>query len=185
MTRRLAPGSPAPDFTLDTPHEKNLGFRDSAGGSVAALFFLRYAGCPLCQMKISELRSDADSFARAGCRLFAVLQSDPAVVREALGADMPFTIICDPRERIFGLYGVKPGGILGYIAPSVIIKAVKAAKGGFRHGRKEGRELQVPAVFIVDGDGIIAFAHYGKNIGDLPGNGEILAKLEDPDTGIK
>jgi hypothetical protein len=56
----------------------------------------------------------------------------------------------------------------------VIMKAMKASRGGFRHGKKEGKEMQLPAVFIVNGAGKIDYAYYGKNIGDVPDNDVIL-----------
>ena len=177
MTTRLEPGMTAPNFTFDTPHEQNHDFLRDAGGAPSVLFFLRYMGCPLCQLRISEIVRDRDLFERAGYRVFVVLQSEPRVVSAAMTGEMPFTVICDPGERIFSLYHVAPGGILGYIAPSVIMKALRASKAGFRHGAKEGRELQLPAVFIIDAAGKIAFAYYGKNIGDLPGNTALMEVL--------
>ena len=170
----------APDFTFDTPWEQHLEFHKSIEGTMAVLFFLRYLGCPICQSKISEIRHDAEQFRAKGASVFVVLQSDPAVVRAALEDDeaMPFTIICDPEQAIFKRYGVEPGNIFHYIAPSVIMKSIRASRGGFARGLKEGNELQRPAVFIIDRQKTVAFAYHGKNIGDLPENAVIAARLK-------
>jgi peroxiredoxin len=168
----------APDFSFDTPWEKSLRFYKSMGKGATILFFLRYAGCPICQMKLSEIIHDWERFKRKGCAVFVVIQSEPEVVKSHLfGEEISFKIICDPKEELFALYGVKPGGILGYIAPSVIAKAVKATKKGFKHGKKEGKEMQLPAVFIIDNAGTINYAYYGKNVGDLPNNSVLIDRL--------
>ncbi|MEI6610288.1 MAG: hypothetical protein WCO53_11175, partial [Deltaproteobacteria bacterium] len=74
--------------------------------------------------------------------------------------------------------GDVPGNLFGYLTPSVIMKAMKASRAGFKHGKKEGKEMQLPAVFIVNEDGKIAYAYYGKNIGDVPDNREILSAAQ-------
>jgi peroxiredoxin len=169
----------APDFTFATPSAEGLGFHRTIEGATAVVFFLRYQGCPICQLKMSEIRRDAPKFKEKGAQTFVVLQSDPAIVRQAMeGMDTPFTIICDPGQAIFKLYGVEPGNILQYIAPSVIVKAFKASRAGFAKGVKEGNEMQRPAVFIIDRNKTIAWAYHGRNIGDLPDNAVIAAKLK-------
>ena len=37
---------------------------------------------------------------------------------------------------------------------------------------------RMPALFIVDQTGKIGFAHYGKNMADIPANAEILNIIE-------
>ena len=37
-----------------------------------------------------------------------------------------------------------------------------------KHGDYEGEELQLPALFIVDNEMNVTFAHYGKAAGDVP-----------------
>jgi thioredoxin-dependent peroxiredoxin len=175
MKKKLAMGMVAPNFTYDTISEQSLDFYTTVRGKKAVLFFLRYAGCPVCQMKIREILHDYKEFSAARLEVYVVLQSVPSSVKEGLaGATVPFTIICDQEEKIFGLYGVAPGNIFQYLAPSVLMKALKASRSGFRHGKKEGKEMQLPAVFIVNGDLKIDYAYYGKNIADVPDNSAIL-----------
>lgn len=179
MASLVSAGMKAPDFNFDTPDKNNLAFHATIEGATAVLFFLRYIGCPICQYKIAEIRHDAAKFREKGAQSFIVLQSDPAIVRQAMeGEEMPFTVICDPDQAIFKLYGVEPGNILHYIAPSVIMKSFKASRGGFKHGVKEGNELQRPAVFLIDRQKTVAWVYRGKNVGDLPANAIIAAKLK-------
>lgn len=175
MQQKLTLGMSAPNFTYDTISKQALDFYKNKEGKKSVIFFLRYIGCPVCQLKIHDLITDHKDFIAAGMQVYVVLQSTPASVKEGLaGIKMPFTIVCDPEEKVFALYGVAPGNLFGYLAPSVIIKAMKASRADFKHGKKEGKEMQLPAVFIINRDGKIAYAHYGKNIGDVPDNKVIL-----------
>lgn len=176
MNKRLAAGMKAPNFTYDSISGQSLDFYKTSRGKKAVLYFLRYAGCPICQLKIGEIIRAYDEFTAAGLAVYVVLQSSPASVREGLaGQTPPFTVVCDPEEKIFSLYGVAPGNIFQYLAPSVIMKALRASRAGFKHGKKEGQEMQLPAVFIISPGETITFAYYGKNIGDVPDNGVILS----------
>ncbi len=179
MKVRLMAGAKAPDFVFDSPWEKSLRFYEAAGKGRSILFFLRYVGCPICQMKISEIIHDWELFKQKGCSVFVALQSEPELIKRQLyGEEMSFKIICDPGGKIFSLYGVKPGSIFGYITPSVIATAIRAGKQGFKHGKKEGAELQLPAVFIMDGDKKITYSYYGRNIADLPDNNYLIGLLK-------
>ncbi len=168
----------APDFTFDSPWKKSLQFHDYLKDSKAIIIFLRYIGCPLCQLKISEIKRDWQKFEKKGVQILVALQSTPENIKELIEEkDMPFTIICDPKERIFELYHVAPGSVFRYVTPGVIKKALKARKEGFKHGANEGKELQLPAVFIVGTDKKINYAYYGKNVGDVPDNDTLLTNL--------
>jgi peroxiredoxin len=159
----------APDFRYDTPWEKGLSFYDSAGEKPAVLVFLRYLGCPICQTDIANLRREIELIAKKGADIFVILQSAPETVAGLTKKeDWPFTVICDPEGMIFQLYGVEPGGIIRYLHPAGLITAIRATLSGYRHGKFEGRETQLPAVFIVSPEKTVKFAHYGKHISDLP-----------------
>ncbi len=175
MNKKLTAGMKAPNFTYDTISGQSFDFYKASRGEKAVLYFLRYAGCPICQLKIWDIMRTYDELAAAGLAVYVILQSGPSSVKEGLaGVTPPFTIVCDPKEKIFSLYGVAPGNIFQYLAPPVIMKAMKASRSGYKHGKKEGQEMQLPAVFIVSTGETITFAYYGRNIGDVPDNGVIL-----------
>ncbi len=171
MKNRMIKGMTAPDFTFNTPWKQSLHIYDFLKKEKALLVFLRYMGCPLCQLKISELSRDIDHFKAANTNVFIVLQSQPEIIREmANGKEFPMILICDPDMHIFNLYKVYSGSIFGYITPNVIKKAIQAKRHGFKHGKKEGKELQRPAAFLINTDKIVTYAYYGKNVGDIPDN---------------
>jgi peroxiredoxin len=169
MKERLKVGDKAPDFKFETPWEGGKGFYGEAGEKPAVLVFLRYLGCPICQVDMANLRREIGLIEKKGAVLFVILQSSPETVASATKKeDWPFTIICDPRGSLFQLYHVEPGGILKYMHPAGLIAAVKATLQGYRHGKFEGHETQLPGVFIVAPGKTIRYAHYGANLSDIP-----------------
>ncbi|HBG29515.1 MAG TPA: hypothetical protein DDW98_02630, partial [Gammaproteobacteria bacterium] len=56
------------------------------------------------------------------------------------------------------------------------IDLFRAVRQGYGHGAFEGRETQQPAAFVIDGNGQIRQAHYGRNITDLPDPNVLLSE---------
>jgi len=169
MNSKLSIAKKAPDFRFKTPWENEINFYDALGNHPAVLIFLRYYGCPVCQMEMAKIKKEFDLAAKKGARVFVVLQSTPETIASLIKKDdFPFTIICDPKGQVFQIYGVEAGGIIKYLHPAGLIAAIKAVSRGFMHGKFEGKETQLPAAFAMTADKIIKYAHYGENISDMP-----------------
>jgi hypothetical protein len=83
-------------------------------------------------------------------------------------------LVPDPDKRIFRAYGVE-NGLAGMFSPTVMLDYYRALKAGFPPGMfsSDGGVSGNPADFIIDGDGRIAFAHYGRHYADSLGAGQI------------
>lgn len=175
MASKLTIGNKARDFKFKTPWDAEVNFYDAVGNNPAVLIFLRYYGCPVCRMEMAKIKQDAERVGKKGGRIFVVLQSVPETIASLITReDFPFTIICDPQEKVFQLYGVEAGGIFKYLHPAGLVAAIKAIHRGFRHGKFEGKETQLPAVFAMTGDKLIKYSHYGENIGDMPSLAQMI-----------
>ena len=112
--------------------------------------------------------------------MFVFLQSSPETVASATNEnDWPFLIVCDPQGAIFKKYAVEPGVILKYLHPAGIIAAIKSIGQGFRHGKFEGKETQLPAAFALNSMKVIKYAYYGKHISDIPTPTSLAASIKD------
>ena len=148
-----------------------------AAGPVV-LIFLRYTGCPICQLRIAELTRDHARFADAGARVAVVVENSAESVRRYAGArEFPFVLLPDPGRELYRAYGVEKGGIAATLAPKVIARLLQATFAGHRHGKFEGTETQVPADFVIDGDGRVRFAHYGRHVADSAATEELLRAI--------
>lgn len=172
-------GQPAPAFEANDQQDRKVVVPAGFKGKKVALSFLRYLGCPLCLMKLDEMIHHYPTYAAAGASLIAVVQSVPGhVQRFAERKQLPFTLLSDKERKLYQLYQVPIGGIKEFIAPPVLKATIQATLKGHLHGRFEGHELQIPADFVIGPDGVIVFAHYGKDISDFLSHEALLAVLQ-------
>jgi peroxiredoxin len=178
MINELSMGNKTPNFDFNTPWNNSLNFYKEIDSKDAILIFLRYLGCPVCQMEMASIKRDIDIINGKNVSIFVVLQSSPDMVASACNKeDWPFTIICDPEAEIFQLYCVEAGGIFKYLHPEGLIAAIKAIIKGHKHGKFEGRETQLPASFVISKDKLIKYSYYGKRINDVPSLETLAAKI--------
>ena len=112
------------------------------------------------------------------------MQSDVDHVKKDLektGTELPFPIICDPEQQIYRLLDIKAAASMEALSSGVkeelLAKAKRAREAGFVHGDYEGNELQLPALFIVNEEGIVEYANYARNIMDMPDIDDVLKML--------
>ncbi|MDR1934040.1 MAG: AhpC/TSA family protein [Candidatus Accumulibacter sp.] len=176
---RLRAGENGIDFTFDTPWEKEKRFLAENAGRRSIVFFLRYYGCTACQLELHDLRREYHRFAATGAALYVVLQSEAETIREQADArDIPFTLILDPRQKLYASFQIgsrDPGTERGR---EHLAKMLRAAELGLSHGKFEGNEYQLPAVFIFDEKNKVLLAHYGKETSDIPPYDDLLKILE-------
>ena len=59
-----------------------------------------------------------------------------------------------------------------------MIGTIKATCKGFKHGKFEGKETQLPAAFVVNAMKVINYAYYGKHVSDVPSPETLAANIE-------
>ncbi len=83
---QLSAGEYMPDFMFSTPFEKELFFSETVKKKEkTALLFLRYYGCPVCQLEMRNLAKMYTELTKGHAQILVVLQSDPKNEREAKG----------------------------------------------------------------------------------------------------
>lgn len=171
---RVHPGDVLEDFTYTTPW--TTGKLSDNGGKKTVLMFLRYYGCTICQLDLMRLKQEYDKLTAAGARALVVLQSDPALIREQVDpGHFPFQIVCDPDQTLYHRYHVAPAlSMEGMADLAVLGKIGQAQAAGLTHGKYEGDELQLPAVFLLDGENRVLKAHYAAKAADLPTVDELV-----------
>ncbi len=178
---KLHQGDTMPNFTFDTPFEtgRTLDGTVKRCQGKTALLFLRYYGCTLCQYDIHQFAQGHAAIAATGGQMLVVLQSKPSVIAgQVHPGDLPFDIVCDPDQALYRQFDIAPAkNKLGLADPGTVAKIAKAKAAGFQHGESEGEELQLPAVFVLDGDRRVVYAHYGASAGDVPTPEELAGLL--------
>ncbi|MDX9722489.1 MAG: redoxin domain-containing protein [Myxococcota bacterium] len=168
---RITSGAPAAPFSIDsTWGRKRL---DHYQGQRLWLAFLRYAGCPLCNLRIKDCsakiplwQSQAKQRGNPAVNFIPVFQTPLVRLRDKLYRQTPpFPLGADPDFEAYSAYGVEVGA-LGMLRPAVILGMLRATANGFLPGRPDGRFGRLPADFLIDEHGRVVDLHYGRHFDD-------------------
>ncbi|NPD88705.1 MAG: AhpC/TSA family protein [Asgard group archaeon] len=161
---RLKAGDVAKDFSLEDISGKQLSLADFKDKKLL-LSFYRYASCPLCNLRVSQLIQIYDELKSKGLCFIAFFQSPKESIEKYVGIqNAPFPIISDPERKIYKLYGVEHSWI-GYLRGGISITMLRALWKGFMIGKMEGKKNLLPADFLIDNIKVKK-AYYGKTISD-------------------
>ncbi len=183
---RLNVGDKMPNLTVNTAYETGKTIAEIVDGKETVFWVLRYIGCTVCRYDVHLLIERYQEFRDKGAQVVVVMQSRPENVREDVreemnGEKLPFDIICDTKFELYDALEIKAATtmeeLVGTDMAKLEAKGAAAKAAGFEHGEYEGKEEQLPAMFITDGDCTITFAHYGKDITDMPVIDDVLAML--------
>ena len=179
---RMEAGRVREIFEFGTPLEEGRSLEETVlrAEGKTALMFLRYYGCTLCQYDIHRLAASYSRIRETGGQVLVVLQSDREGLKKQLKADsLPFELICDPEQRLYERFQICPAASKEeMMGANTMAKIELARAGGFEHGAYEGNELQLPAVFIMDQERKLTYAHYGISVDDVPDPGEFRELLK-------
>lgn len=163
---KLLPGGRLPRFRFDTPYAPQQRIAALYEQAPLFLVFLNNFGHPVTRRVIQDYLESWNEL--EGCRLACVVRSHPQLIAEAIPEDtMPFTIICDPDGELYRHFEVaSEASIFRYGSLKALGILQEAKKAGYRSHK--GKALQLPLTLLVDTDGTILMAHYGKSLTDLP-----------------
>jgi thioredoxin-dependent peroxiredoxin len=167
---RLHAGSPAPPFEVEDVWGNPIRLRDFAGQPVL-LSFLRNAACAVCNLRVHQLIERYPSYQRVGLAIVAVFESPPERVRAQVGRqDVPFSLVADPRARLYDRYGVETSAAkvaATMVRPETDAIVDAAAALGFPLVREEDSNFfRIPADFLLGPDLVVVRAHYAAYVTD-------------------
>jgi peroxiredoxin len=151
----VAPGTPAPDFTLRTSAGKDFT-RDDLLGRTTVLVFYPFAFSPVCTDQFQIYEEALDELRARGATIYGVscdATYSQAAFKEKLGISIEQLSDFEPKgaaSRAFGAY-FEPGG------------------------------MSNRALVIVGPDGVVTWSHLADSPGDLPGVNLIFDGLASSD----
>ena len=175
------PGDPAPDVTLLESGLREVALSSYWQSRPAVAVFLRYFGCPFCQMQVVKLRDDRERLETEGAAIVLIGQGnaqEEAAFREA--RRVPFPILVDTNRRAYRAYGLGRGSPMQLYGPRVGLPFLRANMGREtrQRGLHGGSFLQMPGTFVIDTGGIVRMAHRNRTVSDNPSNDRILEVLQ-------
>ncbi len=183
---KLKIGDTMPDFTFNTAYEDGKTTAALVKGAEKTVFWvLRYIGCTSCRYDVHLLAENYDKFKAENAQVVVVMQGEAEIVREEFRENpLPFDIICDTKQEIYKTLNIEATKTKEELMPqsgeekAAYVKKREAITAlGFAHGKYEGDEQQLPALFITDNNGKVLYSRYAKNIADMPAVEDVLALL--------
>jgi thioredoxin-dependent peroxiredoxin len=136
---RLAPGDPAPDFTLTDADGRQISLASLRGQRVI-VYFYPAAMTPGCTKEACDFRDSRQALADAGFAVLGISPDSPAKLakfREREG--LTFPLLSDPDKTVHEAYGAYGEKML--------------------YGKKTVGVIR--STFVVGADGAIEHAYYG------------------------
>jgi thioredoxin-dependent peroxiredoxin len=140
---------------------------ESVKGKPMMLSFFRFASCPFCNLRVNELvrrfNELADDFT-----IIAIFDSPiDNLTRHTEGHKAPFPILADEDNKYYREYGIEhsfSGMLKGmfFRMPTLFKGMLK----GYIPLIIKGSMTTMPADILIDREGTIQTAHYGKDEGD-------------------
>jgi peroxiredoxin len=170
VANRFGPGDIIAPRELTTIRSERI--RVPARDGLTHLQFRRYAGCPICNLHLRSVARRHDEIVAAGIREVVVFHSSVEDMLPHQG-ELPFAAIADPGRELYALFGVG-ASLQALLHPRALGAALRAAPDTVR-SKRAGRDpspakgespLGLPADFLIDPDGRVLAAKYGRHAND-------------------
>jgi len=154
-TRALTVGAALPDVTLPDVHGELVGLRELNRNASLVLVFYRGGWCPYCNLTLREWQRLLPDLRQCSAQLVAISPQGPDLsLSTAEKNELAFAVLSDTElaaAKAFGVaFSLTPDVVHLYSQLGIDLPTVNA------NGRWE---LPVPATFVIDRDGRVAFAH--------------------------
>jgi len=131
MSKHLAVGDPAPDFSLPSQKGGVVNLRDLLATSEVVLYFYPRDNTPGCTAEAKAFRDNYEVFKEMGAEVVGVSSdSVDSHIDFASRCDLPFTLLSDPGGKVRKLYdvpstfGVLPGRVTYVIDTRGVVRHI-------------------------------------------------------------
>jgi len=165
---KISKNKRAPSFSATDVLGNKITLDDFLGKKVL-LTFHRNVGCPICNLRFHEIASQADYFRQHNVVVLAVYESSANHMKQYLDGNIPFSImIPDSTLELYTRYGVErsTGKLLKGMFHGAMGKIKKGKKLFTKEISQDGNSNRIGADFLIDENGIVIAAHYGRYVGD-------------------
>jgi peroxiredoxin len=151
-------GSEIKEFSLQNSLEQTINVKEYRNKKNVVVILLRDIKWPFCRAHVGSLAADYEKFEAENAVLYPILVDTPKHAEDMsrIYAKRKYPIYSDPEDSV---------------AKILLNQEFKILKLG-----------RMPALLVVDKNGIIRYAHYGDNMHDIPPNEEILQVLKNINT---
>lgn len=127
--------------------------------------FLRYSGCPYCNLALHRLSLESNILKRNGCEIIAFVNSTDENIQKNIydrqQFPITFPLIADIDQKWYKKFGVSPSlKTIPYCLTHIPEWLYSANNLGYKQANIDGNFFMVPAFFLIDKKGTIVYADY-------------------------
>lgn len=163
----------APDFELNDPSGKTFKLSEALKKGPVILAFYRGGWCPFCNKQLHDLQAHLDQFKKLGAELVAISPQSPEKTEwTETKNQLTFTVLSDPGGVVAKKYRLiyKVGGATSALYSAMGIDLAKTNASAVA-------ELPVPATYVVNRDGQIAYSFVDADYKKRSDPADIVAAL--------
>lgn len=161
----LEAGGTLPEAGIVTPGGEAKSLREALGGKPTALVFYRGGWCPYCTRHLAGLKDAEAELEELGFQIVGITPESPEKIAETVkDKELGYTILSDGKLEAAKAFGL-----------AFDLGAVTAVAYTAYGATLPERALPVPAVYLVDADGALVFAHAEADYKKRLSNEELLA----------
>lgn len=164
----IEPPQAAPGFTMKDVNGNIINLTDYKGRKVLLTFY-RNVGCPICNLSFHELEEQSNYFKTKNVVLLSVYESTVTNMKKYTDGEKFYSLmIPNPDLELYNLYAIERN--TGKLMKGMFHGAMsKMSKGKALFKSKisqDGNKNRIGASFIINEEGKIIKAYYGKYVGD-------------------
>jgi peroxiredoxin len=170
----LKAGDTAPDFTLEDADGNSVSSRALlAHGPLIATFY-RGVWCPYCNYDLQALEEDRPEIEARGASLVAISPQTPTNSRKSQRDNkLGFPILSDPGSAVAAEFGLR------FALPDDLIEVYKQFGNDLPTINNDPAwVLPMPARYVIDTNGVIAYAEINPDYTRRPDPSELLPVLD-------
>ena len=175
MSKALKKGGSMPEFTLPDANGKAVSSKDLLAKGPLVVVFYRGGWCPYCNLQLRALQNELETIHSLGAELVAISPQTPdESLSHAEIVAVGYPVLGDQDAAAATQYGVAwevPEFLLEHMRVDRQLELVKINNGN-------GTVLPIPAVFVVDQHGKVAWRSVDVDYRSRAEPAEIISVLE-------
>jgi peroxiredoxin len=164
----------APDFTATDQSGKKFNLRNELKNKTVVVVFYRGQWCPYCNKQLKQLEDSLSFIKDKGATLIAVTPEKPENISKTISkTKASYPVLFDEGLKIMKAFDV------AFAVDSSMINNYKKYGIDFTdaNGKINGANLPVPAVYIINQQGVIIYRHFDPDYKQRASVQDILAHL--------
>lgn len=170
----LAINDKAPDFSANDQSGKTINLNSELKKNTVVLVFYRGQWCPFCNKELKALEDSLQFIRSKGGIVIAISPEKPEYITKTIEkTNATYSVLYDEGLRIMKSYDV------AFQLDSLTISKYKTYGIDFNivNGQANGNHLPVPAVYVIDKKGKIAYRHFDPDYRKRASISEIIKHL--------